>query len=51
MSALLAAALNYAGKHLPVFPCQPRDKTPAVARGFHAATTNPETIKRYWAHR
>ena len=48
MSALLAAALNYAGKHLPVFPCQPRDKTPAVARGFHAATTNPETIKRYW---
>jgi hypothetical protein len=48
MSALLAAALNYAGKHLPVFPCQPRGKTPAVAGGFHAATTNPETIKRYW---
>ena len=48
MSALLAAALKYAGKHLPVFPCQPRGKTPAVAGGFHAATTNPETIKRYW---
>jgi hypothetical protein len=48
MSALLAAALNYAGKHLPVFPCQPRGKTPAVAGGFHAATTNAETIKRYW---
>ena len=48
MSALLAAALNYAGKHLPVFPCQPRGKTPAIAGGFHAATTNPETIKRYW---
>jgi hypothetical protein len=48
MSALLAAALKYAGKHLPVFPCQPRGKTPAVAGGFHGATTNPETIKRYW---
>ena len=28
--------------------CQPRAKEPAIKRGFHAATTNPETIKRYW---
>jgi len=48
MTSLLAAALKYAGEHLPVFPCVPAGKTPAVARGFHAATTNPETIKRYW---
>jgi hypothetical protein len=48
MTSLLAAALKYAGEHLPVFPCQPRGKTPAVAGGFHAAATNPETIKRYW---
>ena len=48
MSTLLAAALEYAGEHLPVFPCSPRGKEPAIKRGFHAATTNPETIKRYW---
>ena len=48
MTSLLAAALKYAGEHLPVFPCVPAGKTPTVARGFHAATTNPETIKRYW---
>ena len=25
-----------------------RGKQPAITRGFHAATTNPETIKRLW---
>ena len=48
MSDLLAAALDYAARGLPVFPCLPRGKTPAVTRGFHAATTNPATIRRYW---
>jgi hypothetical protein len=48
MSDLLAAALDYAARGLPVFPCTPRGKTPAVGRGFHAATTNPATIRRYW---
>ena len=48
MSACLAAALDYAAKRLPVFPCVPNGKLPAIARGFYAATTNPETIKRYW---
>ena len=48
MSDLLAAALDYAARGLPVFPCMPRGKTPAVARGFHSATTNPATIRRYW---
>ena len=48
MSDLLAAALDYAARGLPVFPCVPRGKTPAVARGFHSATTNPATIRRYW---
>jgi Bifunctional DNA primase/polymerase, N-terminal len=47
MSAL-DAALAYAALGLPVFPCLPRGKEPAVRRGFHAATTNPETIRRYW---
>ena len=48
MSDLLAAALDYAARGLPVFPCVPRGKTPAVARGFHSATTNPATIRRFW---
>ena len=48
MSPLLAAALDYAARRLPVFPCVAYGKLPAIARGFYAATTNPETIKRYW---
>jgi hypothetical protein len=48
MSDLRAAALDYAADGLPVFPCISRGKTPAVARGFHAATTNPATIRRFW---
>jgi hypothetical protein len=37
--------------NLPVFPCVPRGKNPAVARGFYSATTNPETIRRFWSVR
>jgi hypothetical protein len=48
MSDLLDTALDYAAQGLQVFPCMPRGKTPAIARGFHAATTNPATIRRYW---
>ncbi|TYL72063.1 bifunctional DNA primase/polymerase [Bradyrhizobium cytisi] len=48
MGELLLAALDYAAQGLPVFPIVPRGKTPAVARGFHAATTNPATIRRFW---
>jgi putative DNA primase/helicase len=48
MSTLLSAALEYAARRLPIFPCVPNGKLPAVARGFYAATTNPETIKRHW---
>jgi len=48
MTTLLQAALAYASGGLPVFPCLPMGKQPAVPNGFHAATTNPETIKRLW---
>src|SRR4051795_1668375 len=48
MSEFLSAALDYASRGLPVFPVVPRGKTPAVPRGFHRATTNPATIRRYW---
>jgi hypothetical protein len=48
MDDLLTAALDYAAQGLPVFPCVPAGKTPAVKRGFHAATTNAATIRRFW---
>ena len=31
-----------------MFPCLPKSKQPAIKGGFHAATTNPATIQRYW---
>jgi bifunctional DNA primase/polymerase-like protein len=45
---LIDAAMAYAAAGLPVFPCVPRGKRPAIPRGFLAASTNPETIRRYW---
>ena len=42
------AALDLAARGFPVFPCLPQAKEPAVRRGFHAATTNPQTIRRLW---
>jgi hypothetical protein len=48
---LIAAAIHYATcGRLPVFPCLPRGKAPAVARGFLSATTNPATIRRFWTN-
>ena len=46
MMSVLDAALAYAAYGFSVFPCLPRAKEPAVKRGFYAATTNPETIRR-----
>jgi hypothetical protein len=49
MSArLLKAALLLAASGLPVFPIIARGKEPAIKGGFHAATTNPEAIRRLW---
>ena len=42
------AALALAQRGLPVFPCAPREKVPAIRGGFYSATTNPETIRRLW---
>ena len=47
-SPYLHAALAYAAARRAVLPLVPRAKEPAIARGFHSATTNPETIRRYW---
>ena len=46
---LLGAALDYAGRGLPVFPCKRADKAPLVAGGFKAATTDPKLIRNWWS--
>jgi hypothetical protein len=48
-AAVLDAALAYAEKAIPVFPCNPADKTPFTQHGFKDATTDPAMIKRWWA--
>jgi ferredoxin len=48
-TALHAAALEYNGRGWAVFPCQPRGKQPACARGFHDAVANdPTRINTWW---
>lgn len=61
VSPLLAAALDYAARGWPVFPCNPRDKTPLLPRdkdgdgkpipksgGVTKASTGPEQIRAWW---
>jgi hypothetical protein len=49
MTDLLNAALAYAGKGWPVFPCKEGDKRPATLHGFKDATTDPARIRRWWS--
>jgi hypothetical protein len=48
VTANLHAALDYAAAGRAVFPLMVGSKEPAIARGFKASTTNPETVRRYW---
>src|SRR5262245_43927396 len=48
MSPVLQAALNYAARGWQAFPLKPRSKEPATKRGLHDATTNPETLRRWF---
>jgi hypothetical protein len=48
MGPLYKAALDYAAHGLPIFPCRPRGKNPACARGALDATTDIGRIKGWW---
>jgi len=41
-------ALELARRGIPVFPCDQRSKTPLVASGFKAATTDPDRVHEWW---
>lgn len=45
----LAAALDYASRGFEVFPCQFGTNNPLVETGHKAATTDPDTIREWWA--
>jgi Bifunctional DNA primase/polymerase, N-terminal len=45
---MLTAALAYARRGWPVFPCRPGRKEPDTAHGFKDATTDPERITAWW---
>jgi hypothetical protein len=47
---VLRAALDYAARGWPVFPCDP-DKRPLVKNGFYDATTDESVIRGWWSRR
>ena len=47
MSELKEAALAYAKRGWPIFPCR-SDKTPYTSNGVLDATTDPKAIKAWW---
>jgi hypothetical protein len=45
---LLRGALIYAGRGIPVFPCEPGGKRPLTAGGFLEASTDEARIRGWW---
>lgn len=50
MTALCDAALTYAARGRPVFPCEPQGKRPLTVHGLHEASTDPAVITAWWRH-
>ena len=46
---LLKAALAYARRGVPVFPCEPDGKRPLTYNGFWDATADPRRIRDWWS--
>jgi Bifunctional DNA primase/polymerase, N-terminal len=46
--SVLRQALAYAQRGWPIFPCQPGQKIPATAHGFHDASTDPDQITEWF---
>jgi putative DNA primase/helicase len=45
---IVAYALDYAKRGIPVFPCKRKDKSPLTPHGFKDATTNRKKIMAWW---
>jgi Bifunctional DNA primase/polymerase, N-terminal len=48
MDTMQHAALRYAARGWPVFPCRPQSKEPLTAHGFKDASTDPAAITSWW---
>jgi hypothetical protein len=46
---MLTAALSYAARDWPVFPCRVGEKRPATDHGVKDATTDPAQIRSWWS--
>jgi putative DNA primase/helicase len=47
-TSILDAALSYAGMGIPVFPCDPHDKSPLTVNGFKDAVCDPAQVHDWW---
>ena len=46
---LLRAALAYARRGIPVFPCEPGGKRPLTYNGFWDASADPRRVEAWWS--